>query len=120
MAHQFGLRPIDDADEAFDMRASKPTHGGAVARQVNQEPRNPGVVKLTFVAIRMGWIDTFDFKVAVPVRRRGDRAGMRAHANQRNVVFPKVLPAELTDVKLSTGRAHLGVSGVPDVELCAQ
>src|SRR4051794_35916749 len=117
MAHQFGLRPIDDADEAFDMRAPKCRYGGAGARQGNQEWQKPRVVEVAFVAIRMRWVDALDLKVAVPIRRRGDRAGVSAHANQCNVILTKVLPAELTDVKLPSARAHLGVPGVSDVRI---
>src|SRR5437773_4303668 len=99
VAHQFGLRPIDDADEAFEALPPERAHCGAVARQISQETLDAGIMELTFVAVPMGGIDALDFAVAVPVGGRRDRAGMGTHANQRYVVFSKPFPAELTDVE---------------------
>src|SRR5436190_23602550 len=77
------------------------------------------MVHTAFVTLPFNGVPTrrphvLDLHRTVPVTGGGDRASVRAHADQRGL-GPPALTAELTNVNLVTYLAHLGLAGVTNM-----
>ena len=92
----------------------------ACRREVEQEARHPAVVARPLVAVgpRLG-STRLTSRVAVPVGRGGDGAGVGAEADQRGLVAP-ALAHELADVVLAPHRPISVARASPMWLLCAQ
>src|SRR5215218_232352 len=100
MAHQLGVGPIDDAYESFKALGLKGATDRATTGKIDQKSRHSCVMELALVAVTMRGNDAFDLEVAVPIRRCRHSSDMGTHSNQRDVIFAKMLPTELTNIEL--------------------
>jgi hypothetical protein len=105
----FGIRPIDDADGALELRAAQ-RGGDAAIGKVDPEAAVCAVVKRTLVAAREAGPHALALRGRVPVGRRGDRAMKRREAD-REAVAAVALAHELADVDFAAA-SHLGRTGV--------
>src|SRR3954453_6055787 len=80
MALQFGVRPVDDADEPFEARLEQATPEALVPAKFKQAAWHTGIVELSLVAVRSRGPHLHHFHLAVPVRRGGYCTGMGAEA----------------------------------------
>src|SRR3954452_3900232 len=99
VAHPLGVGPGDDADEALQARLQEAAAERLVAPQVEEEGRHARFVAEALIAVAVRGPDALDLHVAVPVAGGGDRARMRAEADQGRLLA-EPLAAELTDVQL--------------------
>lgn len=74
------LRPIDDADRAFEQRTVRSCANGAIV-EFQQEPRNADAVEELFVASRKSWADGFALDRRAPVRRRTYGSAVRGETD---------------------------------------
>src|SRR3981189_834671 len=82
MTHQFGVGPINDADEPFQPRLQQAVSKRLMATHVQKEARNARVVAESFIAVRVRGANALDLHVTVPVRSGRNGARMRAEPDQ--------------------------------------
>ena len=92
MREELGLRPVDDADSPLKQGFGKvATNVVFLSRTgLEEEGRNAGIARATFIGVVAGSALRIELLPAVPGRRRGDRAVVRAEADQRRVLAEMV------------------------------
>src|SRR5208337_1326611 len=99
MAGKLAVRPVNDADSAFQPRTAQHLleTGLCVAMHGQDQPRKIGQVKQMLVALRMGGPDVHDFHWSIPVTRGRNGSVVRPETDQKSVL-PEMLLAKLTQI----------------------
>src|SRR5206468_5342357 len=112
MTQSFRLRPVNNANGAFESRLAQRIDRVGFAK-IDHEPRQADFVKEIFVTATQRRSHVLSFRARAPVGCRGHCAVIRAESDE-NGFLAKTFANQLTDVKL-TALTHLGGARITEM-----